>query len=1587
MNKFFFTNLSKKRKQLFEALRDPAVIGILEFIIGKYSDQAHFVYELLQNADDAGATCAEFILFDSELIFKHNGTKKFTISNPDMEMEDTTNGALGDINAITSIGNSNKRNNKVGNKIGKFGIGFKSIFRYTFTPEIYEPNVAFRIENLIVPVLLNENPVQSDSDETIFRIPFNIPPNNQFNIPPCSSDKAFKDISKKLRGLDCPIMFLSHLQEVRFNIKGQCGVYKREIIEQKSIGNIRSELVTMNQPSNTLQFRLFTREHEGKNYSVAYLLNDNNRLVPIEKTAFCFFPTKHATNLHFVIHAPFLLTPNRERILSDNEHNQKMIKLLAKLAADSLICLRDMNLIDDKILEIIPLKKFYYGDDEISFTPFFNTIKDTMQKEKILPARNGYVTRRNAYWANTIELTKIFSDEQLGAIVNNPEAAWVFRSIRRDESEINLRNYVDELTSNNLDDRSIINGRNDFYSKSFGKTIQGIDKNFIEAQSIEWLQSFYRWLAKTLDRIDIAKVKPFFWDTEKNAVPAFDENGTLILFLPSDSDYTTIHPELLANFEIADFLKKKIGIKEPSLKDEIYNKILPQYKDHIVPHDKFDERYFKKIFSYYKDCPSSESGKYIDDLKELLYFRTIDQKYSVPEILYNPKPALKKYFHAANITADFLDENFYCGLVNKTDAELLQKFFKDLGIVDEVRYVSRRFSESDAKNFSTLGFKLPFPHATMGTARIWSESLISGSEELLKLIVDNNDEEKSFLLWERLLAVNNNVGKLKSNLVGQCNYKFHGDNTQRYTPTVNMQKFMISAWLVDKNGVFKKPTEITVDEMAKRYEVNTDNGREVINFFGILERKPEDNRLTAEEKKLIDQAKKLSDAGFTDDDIEKLISDKIKSMTPPKSPSTPLQKLSAKKIEPFEKNSDETSGDTRKNISYSTFPAEPTAKIIDEEREVDSDDLTPAPVNYSKKLELAQHKLDIEQQEIAQLEELQKKVSDFEKYSFGWCKALLDLEILNSHEKNSNGKEISISFNRVEFDVKTQRTLLLKYPSHYIPQFMEELENIQLVLHTATTTKTVEIEVAAVSNYTLRVKLKDNSKLDDINLSDVTEATINAKNPVFLLEELKKQFDGLDFNDDFNLRDNLCKNIDFVFGPPGTGKTHNLAKKILRLMDDPSNKKILVLTPTNKAADVLVNKIVELDDKKNYRDWLLRFGTTKDDNIEKLGIFRDKTFDINSVTQNVTVTTIARFSYDFFITDGKRIYLRGINWDNIIIDEASMIPLAQILLPLYMKTPKKFIIAGDPFQIEPVTAVDLWRGENIYTLVELKSFTAPRTIPHEYKVECLTTQYRSVPAIGKIFSNFTYGGILKHNRVDADRLPLNIDDWLDVRTLNIIKFPVSNYESIYRARRLNGTSSYQVYSALLTFEFVNELSNRLEKNNPNEKFSIGIIAPYHAQADLIEKLFASKKRSKAVDIQVGTVHTFQGDECNILFAVLNAPPTISSSAKMFLNRQNIINVAISRARDYLFLVMPDDNTYKVENLHLIKRVEKLFANETNSGEFVAQDIETLLFGTANYIEENSFTTGHQNVNVYVRPERNYEIRSEDTAVDIQLHGN
>lgn len=1620
IEKKYFELLHKDRSDSADVFEKPANRGLWRSVVEKYRDQAHFIYELIQNADDAGATSARFVLEKERLIFAHNGKRHFSISDPQLEGEDADKGQLGDVNSITGIAFSAKQDQP--NKIGKFGVGFKAVFQYTSTPHIYDPNLSFRIDRYIVPTLLDEDFPGRKSDETLFVFPF--------NHKEKTAKDTYKDIEGKLRALSYPILFLTNLRDINYEINGQVGLYGKDIVgEQKfSDGTVAEKLRLSQNKGEEIVHKnlwLFTRKYDGLKYSVGYFFDETDNIIPVSEYAYCFFPTKETTKLNFIIHAPFLLTDSREGIKAGEKHNTKLISLLANLSADSLVYLRDIGeksnqrLITDRICKIIPINEEIFEDADdvsnISFKPFYVAIKKVFGKERIIPTRDSYVSVKDAYWAAVPNLAELFDDNQLAELTGNVNAKWAFVSYGRDElqrTNKHLYEYIDSITFTYLSEQHLVKGRKatvtNWWQKTTEPAIIGITSKFIEHQSLEWLTRLYKWLSETSNRTELAKYAPVLLDQDSKAIAAYDKNDHMMLFLPNEDipNCRVVRKDLLEIKEAKNLISK-LQISAPSLRDEIYNVILPLYKDNNADID--NDAHFNLFFKYYKQCPQEEVESYIDEIKNCAFMNcscainpTIYR--DVAKNLYFPSKELCEYFETTP-TTNFVEYDEYLNLVGKSNEKQLKSFLIELGVRQQVEICSRDIYPEEERKRTDL----PRPYSTH--YRKYKECYIDGCKGIVHHIASNNAKDKSIILWNQLLKINESCGwrGIDGVLVGTCEY-FYRNNKWEYFTTQTETLLQTSKWLLNNKGEFVTPKDITRTTISDCYNLSDPNAKAILDFLGINDEIPktieeDKSNLTDDQREKVEFAERLIELGITDEDILALT--KIKKARDAKAVREEKQQVEKADIDEIisdlvdTENADAGDIATRNNHGISkiakdilqrTQKSSSTVDVnVEEDNYVDADEFQPAPVDYSKKAELAKEKAAREIEKLVHEEELQQKALDAKKYTYGWFKALLELEMLNNNANALDSREVSISFARVEREPNTNRTLVLKQPSRYIPQFMEDLTDIPLVLHFADQTKTLAIEVANVKSYTLRVKLKSHVDISDIDFSKVTEARIDAKSPTFLLAELAKQLDVLgdenEYEDSFDMQENLCENIEFVFGPPGTGKTTHLAKEVLiPLMQGSEEPKVLVLTPTNKSADVLVRRIMEvMGENTSYNDWLVRFGGTGDEGVENSPVFRDKSFDIRTLKKHVTVTTIARFPYDFFMPQGSRMFLNGMKWDYIIIDEASMVPLVNIIYPLYKKTPKKFIIAGDPFQIEPITSVDLWRNENIYTMVHLDSFTEPHTIPHEYPVKLLTTQYRSIPSVGTVFSEFAYGGILNHHRSEESRKNLNIDKDLQIEPINIIKFPVSKYESIYRSKRLQQSSAYQVYSALFTFEFAHYFAKKISDVNPRESFRIGIIAPYRAQSDLIEKLISSNNAPSNVDIQVGTIHGFQGDECDAIFVVLNTPPYISSSPDMFLNKRNIINVSISRAKDYLFLIMPDNETENIHNLRLVKRVEQIVKKSGCYVEYNSPELEERMFGSVTYLEDNAFSTGHQSVNVYGLPEKRYEIRSEDTAVDVQIH--
>jgi hypothetical protein len=214
-------------------------------------------------------------------------------------------------------------------------------------------------------------------------------------------ERAFSDILEKLKQLVFPTLFLSSLHEVKWRAEGEHGEYLKRRISKKVSNGINCELIELNQQiglKHALErVHLFSRftKPDKLAYSVGYFLDRDDKLAVRQFPAFCYFLTKETTNLNFIIHAPFLLNASREGIHRSEKHNAEMINLLAQLSSDSLLILKDLKLIGDNIINIIPYKKsdfyenswgqYFFNEEPKYFAPVYTSIKEKFESEELLP--------------------------------------------------------------------------------------------------------------------------------------------------------------------------------------------------------------------------------------------------------------------------------------------------------------------------------------------------------------------------------------------------------------------------------------------------------------------------------------------------------------------------------------------------------------------------------------------------------------------------------------------------------------------------------------------------------------------------------------------------------------------------------------------------------------------------------------------------------------------------------------------------------------------------------------------------------------------------------------------------------------------------------------------------------------------------------------------------------------------------------------------------------------------------------------------------------------------------------------------------
>ncbi|MDX2760727.1 caspase, EACC1-associated type [Streptomyces europaeiscabiei] len=257
----------------------------------------------------------------------------------------------------------------------------------------------------------------------------------------------------------------------------------------------------------------------------------------------------------------------------------------------------------------------------------------------------------------------------------------------------------------------------------------------------------------------------------------------------------------------------------------------------------------------------------------------------------------------------------------------------------------------------------------------------------------------------------------------------------------------------------------------------------------------------------------------------------------------------------------------------------------------------------------------------------------------------------------------------------------------------------------------------------------------------------------------------------------------------------------------------------------------------------------------------------------------------------RRFRDRAALFDLVIVDEASQCSTPDVL-PLLFRA-RRVLVIGDPMQLQHITTLQprqeaeahrgaglraSWLDEHRFDHRRYSSFHAAAHAAG--KTLLLDEHFRCHPDIVGISNQHCYGDrltVLTEPRSLRRLEGVDAVQWLDVAGT---------------ARRGSNGSWMNQEEADRVHLSVERLLLRLPQGS-----TVGVVTPFRAQKDLIAERWKHESR-----VRVGTVHTFQGGQQDVILLSLVAGARMRPSAVSWLCREvNLWNVAITRARSHLIV--------------------------------------------------------------------------------------
>ncbi|MBF0230733.1 MAG: hypothetical protein HQK63_14290 [Desulfamplus sp.] len=814
--------LYKERKSWVEASRKNGFEdGIKRLLTDLYPDNAHFIYELLQNAEDAGASEVRFILNEESMEFEHNGSRLFCIE---------------DVNSITSIGDSTKKDDPT--NIGKFGVGFKAVFAYTNTPEIHSGRFHFRIRDLVVPD--TENLPTFSIGEKITRFIF------PFDNPKKSKETARIEIERNLRKLnENTLLFLSNILKIEYILPDlSLGFIERIEQIQNRIAIIVQHPETT-EPNSILFLRFDKKvdvldenqQVKSCRIAVAFSIMENPildeketdkrskhkknaqwEIKPLEHGQVCiYFPAdKETSNLKFHIHAPFASTVARDSV-RDCSSNNELRDHLAELIAESMLEIRDQGLLTVSFLATLP-------NDKDNLSPFYKPMQRSLieifKHEELTPMKIGGHAAASGIFRGSALLSNLINDEDMATIMGDNffSPMWVANPPQKNQREDNFLSSLDitEWTVENL--VNALNNQPDHI------------QNWLQGKSDEWHQELYALLGDflsnatpyyvaqgrktTLTQLQIIRISNGTYSTGKNCFFPNDEvEDDPLMPRVAKRVYTSGKNENQQK-KAKEFLEA-VGVREVGEAEQVEMILKNRYSQKAVDRKSFNPKLkdIKRFIALVEKEPSQANL-----FKDYFILKLSDNKWGKPYQAYLDSPfhntGLKAYYEALGDKAEcwaLSTDYINCGI----SPDKIGSFAIKVGAIDEL-IINKVSCNNNPESVYLLSG--PGGHT-------YNRVDIDYTIDKLDKLLINPNINLSLLLWNTMCALNEEY--LKASYRNNANVSF------RYADSQLVYILKNAAWIPQENDHFVKPCDALQEQLPKEFLFNEGKQWLKVVEFGI----------------------------------------------------------------------------------------------------------------------------------------------------------------------------------------------------------------------------------------------------------------------------------------------------------------------------------------------------------------------------------------------------------------------------------------------------------------------------------------------------------------------------------------------------------------------------------------------------------------------------------------------------------------------------------------------------------------------------------------------------------------------------------